>query len=76
MNNFKEPKLVKLNRILTKRQQQKAMEFIADKANKRGPFESEDLFEYILKIGIERDYAFYLIQSCFGFEYIEKLLND
>ena len=68
--------LEKLNKKLSFEEQEKAMNYIADNANKRPHFKSEDILEYIHKIGIIRDYAFYLIECCLGFEYIENLLND
>lgn len=68
--------LEKINKKLSFEEQEKAMNYIADKANKRAHFKSEDVLEYIHKIGIERESAFYLIKRCLGFEYIENLLND
>jgi len=68
-------KLVTLNKILTKEQQETVMLFIEDKAWKRRHFESEDLLEYIYKTGLNLDRAYYLIGACLGFEYIESLLN-
>ena len=69
------PKLVRLNKIFTKEQQETVMLFIEDKAWKRRHFESENLLEYIYKIGLCLDRAYYLIGVCLGFEYIENLLN-